>query len=157
VTFTPADADNHQTATTSVSVTVNPAQTPFEAWAADPAQGLSAGVNDGPLDDPDHDGFSNLMEFGLGGMPMVSSQAIQPKLTHPGANWVFSYDRSNLSKASTTQVVEYGNDLTGWTPLTIPAESAGDVNITPQGETDRVEVILPAPGSQVFARLKVSQ
>ncbi len=81
VTFTPADTANYQTATTSVSVTVNAAQTAFETWAADPAQGLTAGVDDGPLDDPDRDGFSNLLEFVLGGEPMASSQAIRPKLT----------------------------------------------------------------------------
>jgi autotransporter-associated beta strand protein len=157
VTFSPADADNYQTATTSVSVTVNPAQTPFEAWAADPAQGLISGVNDGPLDDPDHDGFPNLVEFVLGGTPMLSSPAIQPKLTHPGGNWVFSYDRTHLSKSSTTQVVEYGNDLTGWTPLAIPADSAGAVTITPGASSDHVEVSVPPQSANGFVRLKVSQ
>jgi hypothetical protein len=157
VTFTPADADNYQTATTSVSVTVNPAQTPFEAWAADPAQGLISGVNDGPLDDPDHDGFSNLVEFVLGGTAMLSSQAIQPKLTHPGGNWVFSYDRTHLSKSATIQVVEYGSGLTGWTPLAIPADSAGAVTITPGASSDHVQVSVPPQSANGFVRLKVSQ
>ncbi len=53
----------------------------YQAWAADSAQGLTAGVNDGPLDDPDHDGIANLLEFVLGGAPLVSSQAILPVLT----------------------------------------------------------------------------
>jgi hypothetical protein len=156
VTFTPADLDNYQSATTSVSVTVNPALAPFEAWAADPAQGLTAGVNDAPLDDPDHDGFSNLLEFALGGAPMVPSPAIQPQLTLAAGAWVFSYERSNLAKFSTTQVVEQGSDLAGWTPLTIPAESAGDVTITPGASADCVDVNIPPPGAQRFVRLKVS-
>ncbi len=33
----------------------------YESWASDGAQGLTVGVNDDPSDDPDHDGFSNLM------------------------------------------------------------------------------------------------
>ena len=38
---------------------------PYTSWATSPAQGLTVGVNDGPTDDPDHDGISNLLaEFG---------------------------------------------------------------------------------------------
>ncbi len=121
VTFIPGDTDNYQTATTSASVTVNAAQSSYSAWAADPAQGLSLGVNDSPNDDPDHDGVSNLMEFVLGGAPMVSSQAHLPALTKADGAWVFEYERSDLSLApATTQIVEYGDDLTGWTAVPIP-------------------------------------
>jgi autotransporter-associated beta strand protein len=137
-------------------LTVNPAS--FTSWASNPAQGLTTGVNDGPLDDPDRDGIYNLMEFTLGGAPMTSSQAILPKLANSGGNWVFEYDRSDFSLApATTQVVEYGSNLTGWTPVTIPATTAGIVTITPGSPSDHVKVTLPASGNQVFARLKVSQ
>ncbi len=113
-------AQDGSTQAYTVTVTVGPS--PFSTWAADPAQGLTAGVNDGPNDDPDHDGIVNLMEFTLGGAPMVSGQAILPKLTKSTAGvWAFEYDRSDLSLApATTQVVEYGDDLTGWTAVTIP-------------------------------------
>jgi len=70
---------------------------------------------------------------------------------------VFSYQRSHLSKPTTTQVVEYGSDLSGWTPLLIPELSAGAVTITPGASSDLVEVIIPAPGDKCFIRLKVSQ
>jgi hypothetical protein len=137
-------------------LTVNPAS--FTSWASNPAQGLTAGVNDGPLDDPDRDGIYNLMEFTLGGAPMTSSQAILPKLANSGGNWVFEYDRSDYSLApATTQVVEYGSNLTGWTPVTIPATTAGIVTITPGSPSDHVKVTLPASGNQVFVRLKVTQ
>jgi hypothetical protein len=138
-------------------VTVATGPSPFSIWAADPAQGLVAGVNDGPLDDPEHDGFPNLLEFVLSGDPMQSSQAIRPKLTQSGGDWLFSYDRSHLSKSSTTQVVEYGDDLTGWTPLYIPAESAGIVTITPGAISDLVEVVIPPQDGKCFIRLRASE
>jgi hypothetical protein len=157
VTFTPSDTANYETATTSVSVTVT--APPYLSWATDPAQGLTAGVNDGPNDDPDHDGIANLLEFALGGAPMVSLQAILPKLTpSTGGVWAFEYDRSDLSLApATTQVVEYGDDLTGWNPITIPEISNTEVIITPGSPSDHVKVTIPNPGSQLFVRLKVTQ
>ena len=130
----------------------------YEAWASAGAQGLTVGVNDGPLDDPDHDGFSNLLEFTLGGVPMASSRSIQPTLASVGGKWVFEYDRSDLSlPPATTQIVEYGSDLTGWTPVLIPATTADTVTITPGSPSDHVKVTLPLVGPQAFVRLKVSQ
>jgi len=130
---------------------------PYAIWAANPAQGLSAGVNDGLIDDPDRDGIPNLLEFVLGGNPMVASRTILPALTHIGTAWSFEYDRSDLSlPPATTQVVEYGSDLTGWTAITIPATSGGSVTITPGSPSDHVKVAIPSPGPRTFARLKVT-
>ena len=147
-----------QDLTTQVyTVTVTLAASPYSTWASNPAQGLTAGVNDAALADPDGDGLSNLLEFTLGGAPMVSSQAILPALTKPAGSWLFEYERSDAAQPSTTQVVEYGSDLTGWTPVTIPTTSAGIVTITPGSPSDHVVVTLPVGGSQQFVRLKVSQ
>jgi hypothetical protein len=129
----------------------------YESWASDGAQGLTAGVNNDPSDDPDYDGFSNLMEFALGGAPMASSQTIQPTLTNSAGDWVFEYDRSDAAQSSTTQTVEYGNNLTGWTPVNIPATSAGIVEITPGSPSDHVKVTIPTNGTQTFIRLKVAK
>jgi hypothetical protein len=133
--------------------------TSYGAWVADPAQGLTAGVNGGPLDDPDHDGISNVLEFVLGGAPMVSSQTILPKLTRTGGSWFYEYDRSDLSQPpATIQEVEYGNDLSGWTPITIPLTGAGPVvTIAPGSPSDHVKVAIPNLGANGFARLKVTQ
>ncbi|MEY4570468.1 MAG: hypothetical protein RLZZ398_1907, partial [Verrucomicrobiota bacterium] len=136
------------------SVTAAPG---YETWAANGAQSLTLGVNDSPTADPDGDGISNLIEFALGGAPMVSSAAILPMFTNPGAAWVFEYNRSDAAQSSTTQVVEYGNNLSGWTPVTIPASSAGMVEITPGSPSDRVKVTIPNQGNQTFIRLKVSK
>ena len=132
--------------------------TPYQSWATNPAQGLIAGVNDGPTDDPDLDGIENQLEFVLGGAPIVSSQAPLPTLTKSTGSWVFAYNRSFASRPpGTTQIVEYGDNLSGWTQLTIPAGNTTNVTITPQGNTDRVEVTLPVLGAAGFARLKVTQ
>ena len=129
----------------------------YSAWASSVAQGLTAGVNDGPLDDPDRDGISNLMEFTLGGAPMVSSQAILPTLAKSGGDWVFEYDRSDVSMPpATTQIVEYGSNLAGWTAVTIPATTAGIVTITNGSPSDHVKFTLLPSGNSTFARLKVS-
>ena len=121
--------------------------------------GYTAGVNDDPMDDPDHDGITNLMEFALGDAPMTASQSKLPTQAHAvGGAWTFAYDRSVASRPpATTQTVEYGDDLTGWTPVIIPLESATNVAITNQGATDHVVVTLALPGTQGFVRLKVSQ
>jgi hypothetical protein len=136
------------------SVTAAPG---YETWATNGAQSLTLGVNDSPTADPDGDGISNLMEFALGGAPMASSAAILPTFTNPGAAWVFEYNRSDAAQSTTTQIVEYGNNLSGWTPVTIPASSAGMVEITPGSPSDRVKVTIPNQGNQIFVRLKVSQ
>ena len=140
------------------TVTVTVAPSPFSTWASNPAQGLTAGVNDGLLDDPDRDGVCNLLEFTLGGAPMVSSQAILPKLNPSGNNWLFEYDRSDISlPPATTQVVEYGSDLAGWTVVPIPTTTAGIVTITGSGPSHHVTVTISSLVAKGFVRLKVSK
>jgi autotransporter-associated beta strand protein len=43
----------------------------YDSWAVD--QGLTAGVNDGKTQDPDGDGVTNLMEYALGGNPLLAT------------------------------------------------------------------------------------
>jgi hypothetical protein len=132
--------------------------TPYQSWAADPAQGLTSNVNDGPLTDPDFDGLSNLVEFVLRSHPMLFSGSSMPTLARDGAQWVFQYQRNDDSLPPTTnQVVQYGSSLTGWTDIPIPATSSGAVTITPGTPTDLVRVLIPGTGEKVFARLKVVQ
>ena len=138
------------------TLTVNPAS--FATWALDPAQGLTAGVNDGPLQDPDHDGISNLLEFVLRTAPMTPSTTALPAIQQDGGQWTFEYNRNDDSlPPGTTQVVQYGDDLSGWTDIIIPATSSGAVTITPGMPTDHVRVVIPNSGGKVFARLKASQ
>ncbi len=130
----------------------------FEAWAALPAHGLAPGVNDGPMDDPDFDGIVNIIEFGLGGEPMVRSPEILPRMEKSPEGWVFAYDRNDLSRPpATTQVVEYSPDLQAWSAVTVPAVSDNNAMITPDGTSDHVEVFIPDTGQRMFGRLKVSR
>jgi hypothetical protein len=153
-----ATTDTESLVSNQASATPNAPTSSYASWAATLAQGLTAGVNDGPLDDPDHDGITNLVEFTLGGAPMMPSHSILPKLATVGGNWVFEYNRSDLSLAANTiQVVEYGSDLTGWTPVTIPPTSSGIVTIEQGASADRVKVTLPNGPNRQFARLKVTR
>jgi hypothetical protein len=161
ITASQAGDGNHHPATpVQHTLTVNAVPVPpFTAWTLDPAQGLTAGENDGPLHDPDHDGVSNLLEFALAGNPMVSSRTILPTLAQPVAGtWTFDYERNVASRPpAVTQIVEFGGDLSGWNPLTIPLSSDGAVTIISGATTDHVKVTLPAFGANGFVRLKVSQ
>ena len=68
-----------------------------------------------------------------------------------------SVSKTGTISPATTQIVEYGSDLTGRTPVVIPTTSAGIVIITPGSPSDHVNVTLPVGGNQTFARLKVSK
>ena len=141
-------------ALTFADVAIAPSASVYASWVSD----FALGVKGGPLDDPDGDGISNLLEFTLGGGPLNSSPSVLPKLASASGGWVLEYDRSHLSKSpATTQIVEYGSDLVGWTAVTILDGGGGVVTITPGTSSDRVKVTLPAGGPRQFARLKVSQ
>jgi hypothetical protein len=143
-----------------VSATLTAPPSVYMTWAAAPGQGLTgSGVaqNNAPGDDPDSDGIVNLMELTLGGAPVVSSQLIMPVAKLVGANWVFEYDRSDLSVAlGAIQEVEYGSDLINWTAIPIPKISNSSVTITKVGNSDHVKVTIPATSAKLFVHLKVA-
>ena len=67
--------NTHFSGTGTLTVTSGPTSA-FAAWAS--LKGLIPGVNDGPTQDPDNDGISNLLEFVLGGDPLASDPSILP-------------------------------------------------------------------------------
>lgn len=131
----------------------------YAAWKIDPANGLTAGVNDGPEQDPDQDGINNLLEYTLGGAPLGSSQTILPQGAISGTNLVFSFKRSDASETDTTQKVQYGSDLTGWTDVNVGAASSAGVAILENADAeDDVTVTIPmGANSKLFARLVVTE
>lgn len=129
----------------------------YSTWAA--GFGLAAGDQD-PTDDPDHDGFSNLTEYVLGGNPSQSDTSIAPTGQKVGSNYIFTFKRSDASEADTTQFVEYGDNLTVWGSYAIGASpGTAPVSIgenTPTADVDTVTVTIPTAGAtKFFARLKV--
>lgn len=123
--------------------------------------GLAVADQD-PTDDPDRDGFNNLLEYVLGGNPSVGGTGIAPAGSKSGSNFIVNFRRTDLSEGDTAVVLEYGSDLAGWTPVTVPAASGtvGAVGFvvdegTPATEPDQVTATIPTSGSgKFFARIK---
>jgi autotransporter-associated beta strand protein len=146
---------------------VNTDISPYLGWAGDPANGLTAGVNDGPSQDPDNDGINNLMEYVLGGIPAgpgASDRSILPRQTVDATNLVLTFKRSDLSERDTTQVVQLSSDMATWVDFAsigaVDALPAVDITEdTPTAALDTVIVTIPradhASGGKLYARLKV--
>lgn len=136
----------------------------YDAWAADPANGLTPGVDDGPAHDPDADGLCNLLEYVLGGQPTLPDRAHAAPSCALDAlgNLVVTFTRSDLSETDTTQVLQSGTDLAGWTDIPIHPPPAGPgvaiTEDTPTPGLDTVTVTLPSgDATTLFARLKVTR
>ncbi len=108
-------------------------QSGYDSWAL--SYGLT-GADALPSADPDNDGIKNLLEYVLSGNPTVSSQSILPTQDSSGANLVFTFTRSDASETDTTQIFQYGTDLTGWTNVSIGAASTG-----PDGNGVTVDIV----------------
>lgn len=141
----------------TVPVLPTPMGATYAVWASNSQLGLTTG-NNGPMDDPDRDGVSNMLEFALGGVPMTPSRNILPVLSLTNGKWSFNFSRSHFSVGTTTQVVEYSSDLRSWTEIAIPADSQNGVLVTQGISSDGISVTIPATvGMPTFARLKVSE
>ncbi len=130
----------------------------FDSWIA--GYNLAANAR-GSLDDPDYDGFENILEYALGGHPGINdAAAIAPVATRSGTDYVFTYQRSAHAKARTVQTVEYSSDLAIWgSHLMGQAPGSPPVAIqenVPAPGMDSVTVTLPTGGEpSFFVRLKV--
>ncbi|MBN8456908.1 MAG: autotransporter-associated beta strand repeat-containing protein [Verrucomicrobia bacterium] len=118
-----------------------------------------SGLSDStPGGDPDGDGVKNLLEYVLNGNPGASDSTILPTLDASGANFVFTFTRREESANDTTQVFQYGSDLSGWTPVNITAPTGAEVSLgTPSGGLQTVTVTIPktvAPDGKLFGRLQ---
>jgi autotransporter-associated beta strand protein len=114
-----------------------------------------------PDDDPDQDGVSNLVEYALGRNPAVADGAASTGGKN-GANFELTFQRGDLAvtNGDVALFVEYGNNLTGWTQVAVPATSGmvGEVNftITDGSPVDTVVAGIPtASAVKFFARVKV--
>ncbi len=111
--------------------------------------------------DPDFDGMENLLEYVLNGDPSISDPAILPTVdnTSDPLNLVFTFTRREESATDTTQVFEYGTNLTGWTPVNITGTPGAEVTIvTASAGLQLITVKIPksvaGPGGKLFGRLE---
>ena len=142
---------NNQTSTVTVTNTVTD---PFVTWidGFTPNALLPDEASKLLSADPDGDGIINLMEFVIGGSPVISSQSILPTLANVGSDLVLSYTRSDESESVTTQVGQWSTDLTGWTNVT-------PVLVNENGAAaDAMSITVPksnAVNGKLFLRLSV--
>jgi autotransporter-associated beta strand protein len=131
--------------------------TSYDAFES--ANGISGAGAD---TDSDNDGIPNGIEFVIGGDPSgpdSDSNALLPTATVDATNLTFVFRRTNAS-AGFNPFVEYGSDLTGWTPA---QAGVNGVTINEDGDfhgagTDRVTVTIPrtlAADGKIFTRLRV--
>jgi hypothetical protein len=138
----------------TLTVTAGPAAANYAAWSGRGIHDLSGG----PSDDEDNDGTANMLEYVLGGNPRSASSGILPTATTSSGNLVFTFRRIESTTADTTQVFQYGTDLSGWSD--VPIVAGGMVAIqpdTPQTGTDTVTITVPEETEpRIFGRLKVT-
>lgn len=143
-----------------------PAGEGYTSWAAN--YPFTAGANDGPSNDPDGDGISNLLEYVLGGVPVgagAGNTSILPTQSLTANSLILTFKRSDLSEADVTLKVQWSDNLATWNDFaTIGAVDAlPAVDITedsPSAAIDTVVVTIPrslAPGGRIFTRLKASK
>jgi fibronectin-binding autotransporter adhesin len=143
--------------------------TGYSSWAT--ANGLDGtpGKESGPSDDPDKDGLANLLEYMLNGDPLGNSSTILPVGTNDATSLTLTFNRRDDSETDTTQVVEFGSTLTGWTPVAIPSAGgttvvvAGGKSITftlSENGTDPDHLVVEIPvgtDATLFARVKATK
>ena len=126
----------------------------YELWAV-----THGSAGEPATSDFDHDGLSNLMEYVLqGGDPSAPSTAILPTSVDTATDLVFTYYR-RAAATGTTQVFQYGSDLSTWTD--VPVTAGGVVAITqnnPVEGIDRVVITISKDtNTKLFGRLKVTK
>jgi hypothetical protein len=144
--------------------------TPYQTWATT-GPFTNPFTNTLPGVDFDNDGFSNLLEFVLGGDPTISQAGIAPTVGTSGGNIVMAFKRSDASELApaVTVKVELSTDLSFSTPaddITIgPATDAGPIapsgasyTVSNSGGFDTIVLTIPQGAApKNFARIKAIQ
>ena len=119
-----------------------------------------------PAGDPDGDGDSNLLEFGLDSDPLDGKRANQPKIsvTSVGSdNWATLQFRRNKVATDLTRTVWSSPSLLTWEPIVVDGVGAIESIVDPDpdgdGSAELVEIKTRIPSDQprFFLRLEVGQ
>ncbi len=133
----------------------------YNTWA-NTTHGLS-GANAAFDFDFDNDGLDNGMEWILGGIPTSGTTSVSPSATRDNSNnLILTFTREEDAIGETVLTLEYGSDLTNWTPFVIDADGGTDANgvtvaINQTASPDAVTVTIPVSQSvagKIFSRLK---
>ncbi|MGC4075180.1 MAG: ExeM/NucH family extracellular endonuclease [Nibricoccus sp.] len=125
-----------------------PAPQGFASWIAQ--YGIPAGQN-GPADDFDGDGLSNLFEYALGLRPDIAGVSGGPQITETGVGLQFRFTRPK-GLADVVYQVEVSSDLAVWTTW------AGALVVESSAETTETLLTeVPLSDGKVFVKLVVTQ
>ena len=149
----------------TLNVTAGPL-TPYATWAL--AKGLdnSPGKESALSADPDADGLVNLLEWILGGDPLVCSTVPLPQASSDGSSLSLTFNRAVASQTTSSLFAEWSTDLAAWNSVAIGASSSGpnangvtiSINGTGTG-ADQVIVRVPLSNSiqgRLFLRTRAT-
>jgi len=111
-----------------VLIPLTPLQTWYQSYSL-PTDGTGDGANTA---DPDKDGIQNLVEYALGGNPIVSNVSPQPVSSVVGGKLQLSYS-CDASRTDISYRVEAGNDLAAWTEIASSTGGAPTVELNASG------------------------
>ena len=138
----------------TVSLTVTEPFSSFVSGLAVADQGASA--------DADNDGFSNIMEFVLGGDPAVADSGIQPTMSYQVVNGsaalVYGFYITSANLGSVTWAVQYGTTLsdTGWDTAVNGTNGVTIATGEAVNGLKQVTVSIPTTETKLFARLLIT-
>jgi fibronectin-binding autotransporter adhesin len=126
------------------SIKLNATASGFSSWITGTfANGSVSGGQQGPNDDPDNDGVSNLVEYALAGFDPTVGNAAAGTLT----GQIVTFTKRTPLASDISYVIETSPDLQPpWTPQVTHGLGNTDPTIT---------YTLPSGGGRIFARLKV--
>jgi hypothetical protein len=118
----------------------------------------------GPETDSDMDGMSNLMEYALGGNPIIRDATTElPKVESAATGAKFTLRRSDRSETDTRMTFQCSDNLSEWKDVVIGATSsepnAEGVRITLEENgslPDLIQITLPVSETCIFGRFQVS-
>lgn len=128
----------------------------YNTWAQ--SYGLVPSGNGAPMEDPDHDGLKNAIEYVLGSSAVSGAPGNLPALTKGTNSITVVFRRKTEAVAAGFQgQVEYSTLLTAGSWQTAVNGQAGvTVQVTPvDAANEDVTVVIPATGPKTFARLRV--
>ncbi len=137
----------------TTSVLVTSTASAYDTWKSVhfPGQESNAAIS-GDSVDSDADGLPNLLEFALGGDPIVPNSELLPTVAAGGANLTLTYDRPK-GLAGLSYTVEACTTLAAasWSTSGVTTQTIAD-----HGATETVQATLPLSGLRQFLRLRVT-